>query len=596
MEKENFDLRGLSLTRRDFLKGLAAAGLLGGSLGSGSTSLSSTTKEVKSWLPEKWDKEADVVVIGAGFAGQAAAIEADKLGASVLMLEKAAEKYAGGNSRVCGQGFLSPSPAIWDDYSVYLKAVTAGLGFPCSDDPVEADKHIRSVYLEESSKNIKWFEDMGAVVAPYPGMFGSSGGWIPFYPHMPGADSVASEPGCYRVTGDYAGSGGNWHFLDDYMRERGGIRIMYEAPAKRLVQNLPSKEVLGVVAVTGGREVERKDGGIDIVGGKEIYVKARKAVCVCAGGWEYNQQMVRDFTGIPCNYSFGSPYNTGETIKMCWAAGADIRNMGTISAPWMLSPGILPPYKSALTMMPPPEGAFMIVGTNNKRFMDEFVQIFDYVGIRNKDKSGQEGAVNPSGTMVENGVYVRVKYPMPMHMIFDEEARLSGPIFAPLIAGLAWAGQIEGYVPSPDNSAELAMGWMTRAATIGELVTKVGREPSPLFGKVPLEETVNGWNASCAAGKDLEQGRTKNLTPFTSGPFYAVELFPGCINTQGGMMRNTKSQVIDIESKVIPRLYSAGENGDIWTWIYQCMSNVGGGCYAYGRIAGQNAAAEKSWE
>jgi hypothetical protein len=53
---------------------------------------------------------------------------------------------------------------------------------------------------------------------------------------------------------------------------------------------------------------------------------------------------------------------------------------------------------------------------------------------------------------------------------------------------------------------------------------------------------------------------------------------------------------LDIEGEVIPRLYSAGENGDIWTWVYQCMSNVGGGCYGYGRVAGENAAAEEPWD
>ena len=62
------------------------------------------------------------------------------------------------------------------------------------------------------------------------------------------------------------------------------------------------------------------------------------------------------------------------------------------------------------------------------------------------------------------------------------------------------------------------------------------------------------------------------------------------------MRRNTNAQVLDIEGKPIPRLYSAGENGDIWTVTYQCMSNVGGWCYGFGRVAGQNAAAEEPWE
>lgn len=43
------------------------------------------------WLPGKWDREADVVVVGFGGAGAATAITAHDLGAAVLMLEKAPE-------------------------------------------------------------------------------------------------------------------------------------------------------------------------------------------------------------------------------------------------------------------------------------------------------------------------------------------------------------------------------------------------------------------------------------------------------------------------------------------------------------------------
>src|SRR5689334_24864252 len=56
--------------------------------------------------PAKWDKEADVVVVGFGGAGAAAAITAHDLGARVCMLEKAPEGEHGGNTRVAGQGYL----------------------------------------------------------------------------------------------------------------------------------------------------------------------------------------------------------------------------------------------------------------------------------------------------------------------------------------------------------------------------------------------------------------------------------------------------------------------------------------------------------
>ncbi len=580
------------LARREFVKGAAVgvAGVAAGALAScapGATPGPAPTpqvvektvevvKEVKPWLPEKWDHEADVVVIGTGFAAQATAIEADKAGAGVLMIEKAPEKHQGGNSRVCGQGFLSPSEAIWDAYDQYITAMTEGIGMPAPEGFVE-------FYTHESSKNIQWFKDMGAEIAPTAGN-SAPGAWIPFYPHFPGADKIATEPGYYTVGGKYSGPGSNWYFLEDYILSRPGIKKMFETPAKRLVQDPMTREILGVVAENGG---------------KEIFIKAKRAVCVCAGGFEYNQQMKRDFQGMPNpSYTYGSPYNTGETIKMCWAAGADIRAMSSFSSPCRYSAGMKGDLLAALRAEPMvKKGGMIMVGANNKRWFDEYrprMGGMKYLGV-----SHLEGACADTGTVIENGVFVKMKFPMPIHMIFNEEARLAGKS---VFAGSAWMEQVEGYKFSQDNSEEIAKGWITKANSIRELATKIGRDPDA------LEATVKRWNESCAVGKDLEfdKGdpefvpyyRQKELLspiPLEGEPVYALQLYPVNLNTQGGMVRNTKAQVIDINGNPIPRLYAAGENGDIWTWLYQCMSNVGGGCYSFGRMAGQNAAAEKPW-
>jgi predicted oxidoreductase len=50
--------------------------------------------------------------------------------------------------------------------------------------------------------------------------------------------------------------------------------------------------------------------------------------------------------------------------------------------------------------------------------------------------------------------------------------------------------------------------------------------------------------------------------------------------------------VIGIDGKPIPRLYSAGELGSIYSFLYQGGGNVGE-CFAFGRIAGRNAARER---
>jgi flavin-dependent dehydrogenase len=68
-----------------------------------------------------WDEEADVVVLGYGFAGATAAITAHDAGAKVLLLEKAPERYKGGNSRVSANLVFWPNDI--EKAKVHFKAL-----------------------------------------------------------------------------------------------------------------------------------------------------------------------------------------------------------------------------------------------------------------------------------------------------------------------------------------------------------------------------------------------------------------------------------------------------------------------------------------
>ena len=76
------------------------------------------------------------------------------------------------------------------------------------------------------------------------------------------------------------------------------------------------------------------------------------------------------------------------------------------------------------------------------------------------------------------------------------------------------------------------------------------------------------------------------------GPFYALEIGPTMLNTQGGAKRNEKAEVLDVNGNPIPHLYSAGEMGALFADMYNGGGNLGE-CVAFGRIAGANAAAAK---
>ena len=82
---------GKGLSRRSFI---AAAGLgTAGILGAGALSACAPTSE-SSAGGNTWDQETDVVVVGSGAAGVAAAVTALESGAEVIMLEK--EEMIGG--------------------------------------------------------------------------------------------------------------------------------------------------------------------------------------------------------------------------------------------------------------------------------------------------------------------------------------------------------------------------------------------------------------------------------------------------------------------------------------------------------------------
>ncbi|MBN2339560.1 MAG: FAD-binding protein, partial [Acidobacteria bacterium] len=90
---------------------------------------------------------------------------------------------------------------------------------------------------------------------------------------------------------------------------------------------------------------------------------------------------------------------------------------------------------------------------------------------------------------------------------------------------------------------------------------------------------------------DAEFSRpARSLVSIEKPPFYCVKMYPATYNTQGGPRRNANCEVVDPDGRSIPRLYSAGELGSFWGWMY----NGGGNnseALCTGRIAGGNAAA-----
>jgi succinate dehydrogenase/fumarate reductase flavoprotein subunit len=476
----------------------------------------------------KWDYEAEIVILGTGGAGLVTAITAHDKRADVLILEKAPEAHAGGNTRVSGQG--SWCAANLNDSIVYQKALSGG--YPLEDDVTQA-------YHKYTVEIVDWVRKMGFEYTTRP----TKGE----YPEFPGAPSTVV---CFPKEGQ--GFSRLWNALKENVAKR-QIKILYQTPGIELIQETKTREIRGVVA-------ERQ--------GKKIYVKAKKAVVLCTGGFENNQEMIRDYLQMPCGYPKGSPYNTGDGIRMAMAVGADLWHMDNQAGPDLnfKAPGV--DWAFGYVFSPPGKG-YIWVAKDATRFINETIS-------------------TKHGKVPYHGIYVPCPTPLPVHLIFDETMRKSGPLYS-LNTFFCWYAMIEKYKWSPDSSAELAKGWIIKADTIHDLAEKIGKDPDT------LDKTVAAWNASCTAGKDAEFGRPPNLmASIQSPPYYAMEFVPTFTNTQGGPRRNKDSQVLDTNRKPIPRLYSGGELGSVFSYHYQGGGNVAE-CIAFGRIAGERAAAEKSW-
>ena len=488
------------------------------------------------WLPERWDQEADVVVVGFGGAGAATAIGAHDLGASVLLLERAPEGEEGGNTRVSAQGYLNVSDV--DKAVRYLDALSGHHAIP---------RDMARAWAEELSRNNDWIASLGG--DPQEHQLQPAG--IEF-PELPGSDCVHKFH-----HGDVLGYSNTWKFFEQAVKQR-PIGILYETRGKELIQDGITKEVLGVRA-------ERN--------GARISVKARKAVVLTCGGFENNQQMIRNYLpGLPYCYTSGTPYNEGDGITMAQCVGADLWHMNNYAGPGMALK--VPEYRTTFSMTPlhfahEQPGGMIVVGPDAKRFADEKLRTLH-------------------GKVRRNGRWVPLPVPCPMFMVFDHALFGYGPLYDKNPV-MGWSRIVERYDWSEDNSAELARGWIRRAPDVAALAAQIGLEPDALLA------TVERWNRHCGRGQDPDFGRTKMLFPLTRPPFYTIELSPSMLNTQGGPRRNANGQVVRPDDTPIPRLYSAGELGSIYAYLYQGTGNIGE-CFAFGRICARNAVAESRWD
>ncbi|HKX10983.1 MAG TPA: FAD-dependent oxidoreductase [Stellaceae bacterium] len=502
-------------------------------------------------LPETWDEETDVVVIGCGYAGAVAALSAHDAGARVILIEKMREP---GGISVCSAGGVrvaDDADAAFD----YLRE-TNGATTP---DPVlrtlangmtEVEAFVRALGSESSAVISR-----RKAAGNYPFAGHRTFGFV-YVDDIPGIDPARDYP---HVRGSKPGAL-LFRVLQDNLRRR-SIQVRTETPARRLFA-----DARGVVR---GVQIESD--------GRLRSIHAKRGVILACGGFEASPEMQAQFWQGKPVLSAAVRGNTGDGVRMAQELGADLWHMWHYHGSYGFQhPDAAYPYGVRTKRLPdwlPGEGprgdvvmTWIVVDRAGRRFMNEYPPYLQDTGAR---------PLEPYDANHQR--YDRI----PCWLITDEAGRKRYPLGRP-----TYNDPAVSFDWSPDNAAEIKLGIVQRAESAAELARLMN------VNAAVLADTIARWNQACARENDPEFGRPASSMMALGGPpLYAARLWPVVSNTQGGPRHDERQRVVDAFGAPIPRLYAAGELGSVFGHLYMSGGNLAE-CFVGGRIAGREAAAE----
>ncbi|MCK9392211.1 MAG: flavocytochrome c [Syntrophales bacterium] len=335
--KEKPEVEGVS--RRSVLKGAVTLGALaaGGGIAL-NMSMPGTAEAAAKKLPPKWEEEVDVLIIGSGFAGLAAA-EASSRGRKVLILEKM--PIYGGNSIINGGEYASSD----DKYHIRQKL---NLGEDSTkqhfDDTMKGGDYYNNpalvkIMVEDAPATLNWMMDQGGL-------------------KMREIASRAGGHTAYRARTCVAGVGRCFTEALKKMAEQSGVKIRLETAVTWVWRKDWEGPVLGVEAVTGKRTKN---------------IKIKHALVFASGGFGQDIKMRQDFNpsitpSVNCTNHKGA---TGETIRYAQAIGADALQLAFIQLYPFAEPetGILD--TSAVFPFRGPGIGIVYVARTGKRYVSE---------------------------------------------------------------------------------------------------------------------------------------------------------------------------------------------------------------------------------
>lgn len=471
----------------------------------------------------------DVVVVGFGVAGAAAAIEAHDQGAEVLILEATPR---GGGSVLAAAGSIA-TIVDRDDAIAHYHLLTQG----------RTPRELLEVYVDGLRRLPEWIRNNGGRLTdfelPLPhfprGELGSA------YPGLPHSDAIGRRlqvsVDSDEIDSDSLDAGALlWAFIERAVDQR-RIQVRTNARVIELLQD-ENRRVVGCTYVAGGSETR---------------VTARRGMCLTSGGFSHHRSLLRDTLGVEIESLAPLGGASGDGIRMAQKAGAGTWHMnGVVAAYGYRLPDRIGPCVARLSTY-----GFFVVDQLARRYANEM------------ELEGHTAGLTMLATDPATGRHVRA----PSYLIFDEAARQAGPI-----------GFHSKYAWSTDNSAEIAQGYIKRSESLEDLALSVGLEPAALLRTAQMYNRVAMQDGIDYFGRSAQQS-----LPVATPPFYAIAIHPVAFGTLGGPIRDSEARVLDPYGAPIGGLFSAGELGSMWSSLYPGAGLIGE-ALVYGRIAGRNAA------
>lgn len=514
-----------SFGRREFLKhgalGVGAAATAAG-LGAGPAAAQLPPP------PASWDREVDVVVIGSGFAGLAAAIEARDAGASVVILEKM--PALGGNSTIAGGVYNCVDPprqqaaGITDSTDLHFQQTIAGGDFRADPDKVR-------YFVENALDGWTWLEKQGVELAKLYQVYGAL--------HPP-----THSP---RYKGRVAG-GAIVSALAD------------QAKARQIPLLLEHK----VVALHRERPLDGRVIGVSVdADGKKLAVRARRGVVLAAGGFNASIEL-RQRHDPRWSGRFGTTNHsgaTGEILLMAEDVGGSTTGLDYIQN--------IGPTGPDARFVKPPVGTIQLIKSPMMMIGGLTVNACVYVDLR----GNRIVAADARRDAITEAV---MRTPEQVCVGIGDDVSRTVADFGPYS------------VEEIDKVIARRPREMFRADTLRELAQKIGMPDPAVFERAIAKYNAAVETKSDPEFGQLPHNLTwKCQKP----PFLACTASPAPHHMCGGLRTQTSTAlVLDRWNRVIPGLYAAGEIVGGVHGTNRLGGNATADCIVFGRLAGRQAA------